>query len=120
MKNEERRLRRKRSIRRKVSGSPERPRMSVHKSHKNINVQIIDDVGNKTLCSLSTLSPKVQEKLSAATRKNVKSAAVLGEEIAKIAAEKSITKVIFDRSGYNYHGAVKAIADAARKGGLQF
>ena len=90
MKKEEKRLRRKRSIRRKVSGSPERPRMSVYKSHKNINVQIIDDVQSKTLCGLSTLSPKVKEKLKMKNYKNVNSAKMLGEEIAKIAVQKNI------------------------------
>jgi large subunit ribosomal protein L18 len=120
MKKLQRRLRRKRAIRRKISGSAEKPRMSVHKSLKNITVQLIDDIENKTLCSMSTLSPKVRERLTAPTRKNNKAAEVLGEEIAKLAAEKKITKVVFDRSGYTYHGAVKALADAARKGGLQF
>jgi large subunit ribosomal protein L18 len=120
MKKEARRLRRKRSIRRKVFGSAERPRMSVHKSLKNISVQIIDDIQNKTLCSLSTLSPRVREKLDSKTRKNAKFAKVLGGEIAKIAVEKGITKVVFDRSGYNYLGAIKTLADAARENGLQF
>ena len=120
MKKEQRRLRRKKSIRKKISGSMEKPRMSIHKSLKNISVQIINDIENKTLCSASTLSPKVREKLSAATRKNIKAGEVLGEEIARLAAEKNITKVVFDRSGYTYHGAVKALADAARKGGLKF
>ncbi len=120
MRKEEKRLRRKRSIRRKISGSAEKPRMSVHKSLKNISVQIVDDVENKTLCSVSTLSSNVRGKLKTSTRKNIKAAEILGEEIAKIAAEKKITKIVFDRSGYNYHGAVKALADAARKGGLKF
>ena len=108
MKKEQRRLRRKKSIRKKISGSMEKPRM------------IINDIENKTLCSASTLSPKVREKLSAATRKNIKAGEVLGEEIARLAAEKNITKVVFDRSGYTYHGVVKALADSARKGGLKF
>ena len=120
MKTEAKRIRRKRSIRRKIFGSAERPRMSVHKSLKNISVQIIDDVQNKTLCSLSTLSPKMKEKIKAKTYKSVNSAKMLGEEIAKIAAQKNIKKIVFDRSGYQYHGAVKALADAAREGGLEF
>ncbi|MFQ5952577.1 MAG: 50S ribosomal protein L18 [Candidatus Omnitrophota bacterium] len=120
MEKEKRRTRRKRSIRRKIFGSPERPRMTVHKSLKNISVQIIDDVQNRTLCGLSTLSPKVREKLKTATCKGTNSAKVLGEEVAKAAIEKNIKKVVFDRSGYRYHGAVKALADAARESGLEF
>jgi large subunit ribosomal protein L18 len=120
MKRDKQRSRRKMSVRRKIFGGPEKPRMSVHKSLKNISVQLIDDIENKTLCSLSTLSPKVREKLTAPTRKSIKAAEVLGEEIAKIAAGKNIKKVVFDRSGYMYHGSIKALADAARKGGLQF
>jgi large subunit ribosomal protein L18 len=120
MRKEQKRIRRKRSIRRKVSGTAERPRMSVHRSLKNINVQIVDDIQNKTICSLSTLSPAIRGKADAKTRKNINFATALGEEIAKIAQEKGIKKVVFDRSGYRYLGAVKAFAEAARKGGLDF
>lgn len=113
------RKRRKKSIRKKVTGTPVRPRMSVHKSNRALYVQIVDDIDGKTLCGTSTTKLE-GEKAKAYSRKNLNFAATLGERIAKIAAEKGITKVVFDRSGYQYHGVVKAIADAARKGGLQF
>ncbi|MFH1552742.1 MAG: 50S ribosomal protein L18 [Candidatus Omnitrophota bacterium] len=116
------RNRRKRSIRKKVVGNAERPRMSVHKSNRNIYVQIINDIEGKTLCGASTrlVEAKGKGKTSAITRKNVNFASVLGEEIAKTASGKGIKKIVFDRAGYQYHGAVKALADAARKNGLQF
>ena len=113
-----RRDRRKRSIRKKISGTPERPRMTVHKSNRNIYVQIIDDVEGKTICGVSTLIPALKGK--AETRKNVNFAASIGEELAKSAQEKGVKKVVFDRAGYKYHGVVKAVADAARKNGLEF
>ncbi|MBF0493938.1 MAG: 50S ribosomal protein L18 [Candidatus Omnitrophica bacterium] len=112
--------RRKTSIRKKVSGTAERPRMCVNKSLKNIYVQIIDDVQGKTLCGMNTLSSAVKEKIKTVTRKNTASAVALGEGIAKLAAAKGIKKVVFDRAGYKYHGVVKALADSARKNGLQF
>ncbi len=115
-----RKNRRKKSIRKKIFGTAEMPRVCIHKSNKNINVQIVNDIEGKTLCSLSTLSTALREKLKTSTRKNIHSATVLGEEIAKLAVPKGITKVVFDRAGYRYHGGVKALADAARKNGLQF
>jgi len=116
----QRRTRRKKSIRKKISGTSERPRMSIHKSNRNIYVQIIDDVEGRTLCGVSTRPSGSKDKTSAETHKNMNFAAVLGEEIAKIATGKGIKKVVFDRAGYRYHGVVKAVADAARKGGLGF
>lgn len=115
-----RKNRRKKSIRKKIFGTAEMPRVCIYKSNKNINVQIVNDTEGKTLCSLSTLSAALREKLKTSTRKNIHSATVLGEEIAKLAVPKGITKVVFDRAGYRYHGVVKALADAARKNGLQF
>ena len=112
--------RRRKSIRKRISGTPDRPRLCVHKSLKNITVQVIDDINGKTLCGISSLSPAMKEKFKAGTRKNINVATALGEEIAKNAIEKGIKEVVFDRSGYRYHGAVKALADAARKQGLQF
>lgn len=112
----ERRKRRKGTIRRKVIGTPDKPRMSVYKSNANLYVQLIDDTASKTLCSASTLKSEQKAK----SRANIKSAAFVGEEVAKIAAGKGIKKVVFDRSGYRYHGVVKALADAARKNGLEF
>ena len=117
-----RRARRRKSIRKKISGTPERPRMCVHKSNRNIYAQIVDDVDGKTICGVSTraVGSKSKEGPSAETRKNMNFAAGLGEEIAKAAAKKGIKAIVFDRSGYRYHGVIKAVADAARKGGLQF
>ncbi|MGB2601899.1 MAG: 50S ribosomal protein L18 [Candidatus Omnitrophota bacterium] len=112
--------RRKKSIRKKISGSLERPRMAVRKSNKNLFVEIIDDVEGKTLCGVSTLSGDIKGKDAAATRKNVNFAEKLGERIAKIATEKGIKKIAFDRGGYRYHGVIKALAEAARKNGLEF
>ena len=113
-------MRRKKSIRKKVSGTPTKPRMCVHKSLKNITVQVIDDINGKTLCGISSLSPALKDKFKAATRKNINVATAMGEEIAKSAMDKGIKEVVFDRSGYKYHGAVKALADAAREAGLKF
>jgi len=120
MKKEKARARRKRSIRKKISGTGERPRMSIHKSLRNIYVQIIDDVEGRTLCGLSSRSQAVGGRVNTLTRKNVDVATMLGEEIAKIAVPKGIKKVVFDRSRYRYHGVVKAFADSARKNGLEF
>ena len=116
----QRRTRRKKSIRKKISGTSDRPRMSVHKSNRNIYVQIIDDVESKTLCGVSSRPSASKDKNAAETHKNMNFAAALGEEIAKAAAKKGIKKVAFDRAGYLYHGVIKAVADAARKGGLEF
>ena len=91
--------------------------MCVHKTNKNLYVQIIDDIEGKTLCGASTMKSKVSD---AKTRANIIFAGTLGQEIAKIAVEKGIKKVVFDRAGYRYHGVVKAIADAARENGLEF
>ena len=118
--NIKRRNRRKKSIRKRISGTIERPRMTVRKSNKNIFVEIIDDVEGKTLCGVSTLSADMKDKNAVATRKNTNFAEKLGEKIAQVAVKKGILKVAFDRGGYRYHGAVKALAEAARKNGLEF
>jgi len=115
-----RRNRRKKTIRNKLFGTAERPRMSVHKSNRDIYVQIIDDISGTTLCGMSTKALAAKDKKSANTRKNVNFAIRLGEEVAKTAVSKGIRKVAFDRSGYRYHGVVKTLADAARKHGLEF
>ena len=99
-------------IRGKISGTAERPRMSVYRSNKAIYVQVIDDLAGATLVSASS------KGLEEGTK--VEIAAKVGEEIAKKAVEKGITEVVFDRNGYLYHGRVKSLADAARKGGLKF
>jgi large subunit ribosomal protein L18 len=105
-------------IRKKVSGSPERPRMSVCFTNKNIHVQFIDDVTGVTLAAASTLSKALpdRDKLGA----NVNSAKRLGQYAAEVAKAKGIQNVVFDRGGTRYHGKVKALADAAREAGLKF
>jgi len=113
-----RRIRRHHSLRRRVGGRKERPRLSVYRSLRNIYCQIIDDTEGRTLLGLSTLSPDLKKEVSYGG--NVKAAALLGERLAKIALEKGIKKVVFDRGGYRYHGRVKAVAEAARKAGLEF
>jgi large subunit ribosomal protein L18 len=105
-------------VRKKLSGTKERPRMSVFFSNENIHVQFIDDNAGKTLAAASTLSKATpdREKLAA----NVKSAKTIGTLAAKTALDKGIKQVVFDRGGARYHGKVKALADAAREAGLQF
>ena len=100
-------------IERRISGTPECPRMSVFRSNKQIYVQVIDDLAGKTLAAASSLG--MTEKM---TKKE--QAAKVGELIAKKAQEAGITTVVFDRNGYLYHGRVKEVADAARNGGLKF
>jgi large subunit ribosomal protein L18 len=105
-------------IRKKLSGSPERPRLSVHFSGKNIYAQVIEDGAGRTLVAVCTTEEKLRgDKPS---RANVANAEKVGKLIAERAKEKNISKVVFDRGGFNYHGRVKALADAARAGGLQF
>jgi large subunit ribosomal protein L18 len=111
--------RRHKRIRKKISGTKELPRVSVYRSIKNMYVQLIDDADGKTLLSVSTSSPSLKEKLKKDTG-NVKGASVLGAALADECKKKGIEKVVFDRSGYLYHGRVKALAEAARKGGLKF
>ncbi len=113
----EARIKRHKRIRKKVSGTPDCPRMSVYRSLNNIYVQFVDDENSKTLLTCSTLNKEVKEK---AKGRNLKSASVVGELAAQKAKEKGIEKVVFDRGGYPYHGCVKAVAEAARKSGLVF
>ena len=108
------RLKRHRRIRGKISGTAERPRLSIFRSNKNIYAQLIDDVAGVTLASASTLD----ENVSDATQ--VEQAAAVGKAIAEAAKAKNISTVVFDRSGYLYHGRVQALADAARENGLDF
>lgn len=114
-----RRLRRKLSVRKEISGTADKPRMTVTKSLKHIYAQIIDDEAGKTLASASTLNKDVAEKITPKTNKIEKSKLV-GAAIAKLAVERNIKKIAFDRNGYLYHGRIKAIADAARENGLEF
>ncbi|MDR2763502.1 MAG: 50S ribosomal protein L18 [Tannerella sp.] len=110
---ETRRIRIKKSVRSKVSGTAERPRLTVFRSNKQIYAQVIDDVTGKTLAAASSL--KLTDK---APKKEI--AAKVGEIIAKNAQEAGIQTVVFDRNGYLYHGRIKELADAARNGGLKF
>ena len=104
------------SIRKKIAGTAQRPRLSVYRSSKNIFVQIIDDVTGNTLVSAST----IEKDAKLENGSNIEAAKKVGESIAKKASDKGITTVVFDRSGYIYTGRVKALADAAREAGLQF
>ena len=113
------RERRHKIIRKKIIGTNERPRLSVYRSLSHLYAQLVNDVDSKTIVSLSTLSPDVKE-LMKNDAGNVKGAIALGTALAQTCMKKGVTKVVFDRSGYRYHGRVKAVADAARKGGLQF
>ena len=107
--------RRHKRVRAKISGTAERPRLCVYRSNTNLYVQIIDDVAEKTLVAASTLDKDVKTKHA-----NKEAAKELGTLIAKKAADKKITTVVFDRGGYIYHGVVKELAEAAREGGLNF
>jgi len=106
-------------VRRKVTGSAERPRISVYRSATNIYVQLIDDDKGVTIVSVSTQS-KGSDKSGKKVSSNIESAKKLGTRLSEVAKEKKIQKVVFDRGGYRYHGKIKALAEAARAGGLQF
>lgn len=111
-------LRRKKHVRKVIFGTAVRPRLSVSKSIRNIHAQIIDDEKMVTLAACSSLSKDVAAK--AGDKKKIQVAAMVGEALAKIAREKGIETVSFDRNGNLYHGRVKSLADAARKAGLKF
>lgn len=108
-------------VRKRVTGSPERPRLNVYRSSNNIYVQVIDDLAGKTLASASTLDASLREgKSSRSAGGNIDAAKAVGALIAERAKEAGVTKVVFDRGGYLYHGRVQALADAARENGLDF
>ena len=109
------RARRHARVRNKVSGTAERPRLCIYRSNSNIYAQIIDDVAGNTFCQASTLDKEVKTKKS-----NIEAAKEVGTLIAKRATDKKIKTVVYDRSGYIYHGIVKELAEAAREGGLEF
>jgi len=104
-------------IRKKVMGTAERPRLNVYRSLNHIYAQVIDDLQGVTLAAVSTSVGKKGERV---TGGNVAAAKTIGKKIAELAKQKGITKVVFDRGGYIYHGRIKALADAAREAGLQF
>jgi len=112
------RLKRQQRIRKKISGTGERPRLSVFRSARHIYVQIIDDSQGQTLAAASTLSPEVREKL--AGLKKAEAAREVGKLLAVKAKEKGISSVVFDRNGFLYHGRVKAVAESCREHGLVF
>ncbi len=112
------RIRRHRRVRKKVFGTPERPRLSVYGSLNHIYAQIIDDMKGHTLVAASTLDKELKGEIKHGG--NVESAKKVGLLIARRAVEKGIKKVVFDRGGFRYHGRIKALADAAREGGLEF
>ena len=109
------RLKRKIHIRKSIAGTAERPRMTVTRSNRALYIQIIDDAKGHTLASASTLEKDLRN-----VKATVEGAAQLGEIMGKRLLEKNITTVVFDRNGYLYHGVVKALADGARKAGIQF
>jgi large subunit ribosomal protein L18 len=115
----EARLKRKKRVRKKVRGTPERPRLSVFRTAKHVYAQIIDDTAAQTLADASSVSKELRPMI---LRKggNKVGAALVGEFIAKRAAGKGIKRVIFDRNGFLYHGRVKTLAEAARQHGLEF
>ena len=113
-----RRQRRKRHIRKTVIGAPQRPRLTVFRSHKNIYAQIIDDTAGRTLVSVSSLEKSIVKAVP--TGGNRQAARVVGSALAAKAVKAGIKKVIFDRSGYAFHGRVAELAAAAREGGLEF
>jgi len=112
------RIRRKYSIRKRVNGTTVRPRLSVFRSSKHIYAQVIDDTTGETLVSASTQSPEIREDL--AGKEKIERAQLVGKLIAQKTIAKEITSVVFDRNGFIYHGRVKAVAEAAREGGLAF
>jgi len=120
---EQARRRRKERVRKRVQGTPTRPRLSVFKSAKHIYSQLIDDVHGHTIAAVSSLSPSFHEraqKIETASGGNIGGAKILGELIAEQAQAKGITEIVFDRNGFLYHGRVRALAEGAREAGLQF
>jgi large subunit ribosomal protein L18 len=118
---DDRRVRIKLRQRKRIMGTAERPRLSVYRSVSHIYAQVIDDLGGRTLVSASSLEPEVKREFEAAAKAgNVKGAEAVGKAIAQRSIEKGITRVVFDRGGFLYHGRVRAVADSARKAGLDF
>lgn len=111
-----RRLKIRKSIRKKVFGTPEQPRLSVFRSNHDIYAQVINDVEGRTLAAASSMNKEIAEQKVTKTDQ----ARLVGKMLAAIALEAGVERVVFDRGGYLYHGRVKALADAAREGGLKF
>jgi large subunit ribosomal protein L18 len=118
---DDRRQRIRYRIRRRVSGTVERPRLTIFRSVSHMYVQVVDDASGKTIASASTVEPTVKGALAKkATGGNVAGAKAIGKTIAERLIEKGVKRVVFDRNGFLYHGRVKAVADAAREAGLEF
>ena len=117
LKTKNKKLKRK-AFRKRIKGTLERPRLSVYRSNENIYAQIIDDINSKTLISCSTLDRSV--KLEISTGRTCTASEVMGKKLAELSLKKNITKIVFDRGPYLYHGRIKALAEGARLGGLQF
>ena len=114
----EARMRRKRSIRKRVKGTGERPRLTVFRSARHIYVQVVDDENHRVLAAASTVAKS--DRAAVAGKPKMDQAKFVGARIAELCKEKGVTKVVFDRNGYRYHGRVRALAAAAREGGLTF
>lgn len=108
----------RRRVRATIRGTAERPRLSIFKSNKHVYLQLINDRDNLTITAVSTKTADLQKDLKDKT--SVESAKIIGEALAKVAIDQGIKKVVYDRSGYKFHGIVKAAADGAREGGLDF
>jgi large subunit ribosomal protein L18 len=115
---EERRQRRHRRVRGKVHGTSERPRLVIHRSINHVEAQVVDDIAGRTLVGLSTLDSELRARRAELTKTEASHAA--GKALAEKAREMGVTQVVFDRGGYVYHGRVKAFAEGAREGGLEF
>lgn len=114
----ERRNKVRRRIRATIRGTAERPRLSVYKSNKHVYAQLVDDLTGNTLAFSSTQNEELAKDLN--DKSKTEGARLVGEHLAELAKEKGIDKAVFDRSGYRYHGVIKALAEAAREGGLDF
>ena len=114
----EARLKRKKRIRKKVEGSQDKPRLCVYKSLSHIYAQLIDDLQGKVMTGVSTLSDEIKKEIKYGG--NIEAAKKVGQSVGKKAVDMGITKVVFDRNGFKYHGRVKALAEAAREAGLIF
>jgi large subunit ribosomal protein L18 len=112
------RQRRKERVRKKVTGTSERPRLCVFRSSRHIYVQLIDDVSGRTLVSTSTMSPSLRDRVKGL--KKTEAAKLVGQEVAQVAKANGISQVIFDRNGFLYHGRVAALSESARAAGLEF
>lgn len=114
----EARMRRHARVRRRISGTPGRPRLCVFRSLKHIEAQLIDDTVGHTVASVSSLAPDIKKQLDG--KNKTATAQLVGSLMAGKAQEKGITQVVFDRGGFKYHGRIKALAEAARTAGLKF